>query len=167
MGGLIYSCGSGNMGLLTCLKFRHIQDTVQMSDKKHLWKPGQSGNPGGKPAQKFMTEALQMYLLRPADLPANKPRNAAEAIARKIVEQAAGGCTTSQHMIYDRMEGKALQTIKDETERQPMDIMDAARRIAFLLNSANILGEPVDVAFKDITPQPELIEQNQDDTSSS
>lgn len=132
-----------------------------MVDGSHLWKAGQSGNPSGRHNARFMTEALQMYLLRPLDLPANKPRNAAEQIAAAMVKKAADGDNESAKMIFDRMEGKAIQTIKDETVRAPMDIMDAARRIAFLLNSANILGEPVDVAFKDITPAPVLIEDNQ------
>jgi len=138
-----------------------------MTDGAHLWKPGQSGNPSGTRKQKFMTDALQLYLLRPAELPMHKPRNAAEGIARKMVEQALAGDTTSQQMIYDRMEGKAVQAIKDETERAPMDIMDAARRIAFLLNSANILGEPVDAVFSEIKPEPVLIEQNQEDISNT
>jgi len=139
-----------------CSKSRFIE-SVQMSDKSHLWQPGQSGNPGGKPKQKFMTEALQFHLLRPADLPPHKPRNAAEAIAGQIVKQALEGDSTSQQLCYDRMEGKAIQTIKDETERAPMDIMEAARRLAFALNSAALLGEPVDARFSklvDVTPKP-------------
>lgn len=122
-----------------------------------VFQAGQSGNPSGKPKTKFMTDALQMYLLRPADLPESKPRNAAEAVARQMVRQAVEGCTTSQSAIYDRMEGKAIQTIKDETERAPMDIMEAARRLAFALNSAALLGEPVDARFSklvDVTPEP-------------
>ena len=88
-----------------------------------------------------------MYLLRPADLPDNKPRNAAEAIARQMVKQAVGGCTTSQATIYDRIEGKAIATIKAEIEHKPLDLMDAARRLAFLINSANLLGEAIDPAL--------------------
>ncbi len=96
-----------------------------------------------------------MYLLRPDDLPPSKPRNAAEKIARKMVEQAIEGDNISAKMIYDRIEGKAIQTIKDETERAPMDIMEAARRLAFALNSATLLGQPVDARFGemvDVTP---------------
>ena len=141
----------------TCLKFRHNGDWCNM-----VFKPGQSGNPSGMHNARFMTDALKLYLLRPADLPANKPRNAAEAIAAKMVQKAVDGDNEAAKMIYDRMEGKAIQTIKDETDRQPMDIMDAARRIAFLLNSASILGEPVNVAFKDITPAPALLEGDKD-----
>lgn len=132
-------------------------------DEKGYFLPGQSGNPSGKPKQKFMSEALQLYLLRPADLPPHKPRNAAEAIAGKIVAQALEGDTASQQMCYDRMEGKAIQTIKDETERAPMDIMEAARRLAFALNSASLLGQPVDANFSkliDVTPEPALVPDN-------
>lgn len=128
-----------------------------------VFQPGQSGNPKGTPNKRFMTEALQFHLLRPADLPPHKPRNAAEAIAGKIVQQAIEGDTTSQQMCYDRMEGKAIQTIKDETERAPMDIMEAARRLAFALNSASLLGQPVDAQFAkliDVTPEPVAIPDN-------
>ena len=110
-------------------------------DDKGYFLAGQSGNPSGKPKQKFMTEALQFHLLRPADLPPHKPRNAAEAIAGQIVKQAMEGDTTSQQMCYDRIEGKAIQTIKDESDRAPMDIMEAARRIAFAMNTARLTGE--------------------------
>lgn len=126
-------------------------------DERGYFLPGQSGNPKGTPNRRFMTEALQMYLLRPADLPPHKPRNAAEAIAGKVVEKAMQGDSASAQMCYDRIEGKAIQTIKDETERAPMDIMEAARRLAFALNSAALLGEPVDARFSklvNVTPKP-------------
>ncbi len=112
-----------------------------MRDEQGKWLAGVSPNPSGKPAQKFMTEALQMYLLRPDDLPPPKPRNAAEKIARKMVEKACDGDNDAAKMIYDRMEGKAVATIKAEIETKPMDIMDAARRLAFIINSAAALGE--------------------------
>ena len=116
-----------------------------------VFQPGQSGNPSGKPAQKFMTEALQLHLLRPADLPPHKPRNAAEAIAGQIVRQALAGDNSSQQLVYDRMEGKAIATIKAEIDTKPIDIMDAARRLAFIINSAQALGEPLP---PDATPVP-------------
>lgn len=131
-----------------------------------VFQPGQSGNPKGTPNKRFMTEALQFHLLRPANLPPHKPRNAAEAIAGKIVEKALQGDNASAQMCYDRIEGKALQTIKDETERAPMDIMEAARRLAFALNSASLLGQPVDDKFAkliDITPETDAITDNSKD----
>lgn len=143
-----------------------------MADGSHLWKPGVSANPGGRPVTKFMTEALQLYLLRPAELPHHKPRNAAEAIARKMVEKAVAGDNESAKMIYDRMEGKAIQTVKAEIEQKPVDVMDAARRLAFIINSAQALGQPLPPEFSLLINPPltdaelvdvsqETIEQNQ------
>jgi len=120
-------------------------------DERGLFLPGNGGgNPSGTRNVRFMTEALKLYLLRPSDLPASRPRNAAEAIAAKMVKKACDGDNEAAKMIYDRMEGKAIQTIKDETERAPMDIMDAARRLAFIINSAKALGEPIDPALAEL-----------------
>jgi hypothetical protein len=141
-------------------------EVVTEPNKAHLWKAGQSGNPSGRPAGRFMTEALQMYLLRPADLPVSKPRNAAEAIARQMVKQAVEGCTTSQSTIYDRMEGKAIQTVKAEIEQKPVDIMDACRRLAFIINSAQALGQPLPPEYALLINPPvsdaELVEVSQE-----
>lgn len=108
-----------------------------------------------------MTEALQFHLLRPADLPPHKPRNAAEAIAGQIVKQAMEGDTTSQQMCYDRIEGKAIQTIKDESDRAPMDIMEAARRIAFAMNTARLTGEQSMLSQHNVVDVTPIAEESQ------
>lgn len=113
-----------------------------------------------------MSEALQMSLLRPLDVPPNRPRNAAEAIANKMVEKAALGDTESAKMIYDRMEGKAIATIKAEIETKPVDIMDACRRLAFIINSARELGQPLPPEYALLINPPvsdaELVEVSQE-----
>jgi len=124
-----------------------------------VFKPGQSGNPGGSNTRKLMTAALLSRLMWDIDQKPRKGevRTVAHGIVEKLIERALTGDMRAITEIYDRVEGKAIQTIKDETERAPMDIMEAARRLAFALNSASLLGHPVDDKFAkliNITPEP-------------
>jgi hypothetical protein len=78
-------------------------------------------------------------------------RMVVHAIVEQIIERALSGDVRAIGEIYNRVEGKAVATIVEAPPPdKPVDIMDAARRIAFLLNSAAILGEPVDVKFRAI-----------------
>lgn len=135
------------------------------------FQPGQSGNPGGGNNRKVITSALISRLMWDIDAQPRKGeiKTVAHGIVEKLIKKALDGDMRAITEIYDRVEGKALQTIKDETERAPMDIMEAARRLAFALNSAALLGQPVDDRFAklvDVTPaEPEQPEQAQIDNN--
>jgi hypothetical protein len=71
------------------------------------WKPGQSGNPGGRPKKKPVTDALRVALdtIVPGD---KEGRTYAEVIAFALVHEALAGKNkvSAASEIADRVEGK-------------------------------------------------------------
>jgi hypothetical protein len=77
------------------------------------FKPGQSGNPGGRPSTKRLTEEYRKMLDKP--FPGREPMTYAEVIAERVVMEAAmgtrGGSGTLSFLdaaaeLADRIEGK-------------------------------------------------------------
>jgi Family of unknown function (DUF5681) len=62
------------------------------------WKPGQSGNPKGRPIKHPITTALQESL----------SEESAKEIAEVLIARAAGGDLDAARFIADRLEGKAI-----------------------------------------------------------
>lgn len=75
------------------------------------WKPGQSGNPGGRPRTAHITEAYRAVLgqIDPED---PEGRTYAERLAEKQVKLAIQGNTQAAREVTDRVEGRAKQQIK-------------------------------------------------------
>lgn len=74
------------------------------------WKPGESGNPGGRPQTKPLTDTLRRILEMPADekfKPATKLEKAAWKWYRAILEDAK-----SRAQALDRLEGKVAQPVE-------------------------------------------------------
>lgn len=74
---------------------------------KYGFKPGQSGNPGGRPKRTRLTDALLAQL---AELDKGE-ETTAEAVARALIRQALGGNVQAIREIADRTEGKPRQAI--------------------------------------------------------
>lgn len=70
-----------------------------------MWKPGQSGNPGGRPKKKLVDQAL-------TELLEAKDSEEAIAIAVKLIQMARGGDSQSAKLIAERTEGKPLQKVE-------------------------------------------------------
>lgn len=80
------------------------------------WKPGQSGNPGGRPKTAPLSQACREVLARP--LPGDTAgRTYAEAIAEKLAEKALKGDIRAAQEIGDRAEGRPRQAIEFEQTR--------------------------------------------------
>ncbi len=77
------------------------------------WKPGQSGNPGGRPKWKPITEALQHLV----DV------DVAAAIASKMLVRAGAGDVSAFNAVMDRLEGKVPQTVGGSTETGPVKLV--------------------------------------------
>jgi Family of unknown function (DUF5681) len=86
------------------------------------WKPGESGNPGGRRAAKPITDAIYMELAAAEDgredaVPARSLRMA----IRKQLEKASQGDLNALIFLTERTEGKARQVITGD-DQQPIQI---------------------------------------------
>ena len=69
---------------------------------EHRFKPGQSGNPAGRPMGTAVSDQIGKILSHP---------KAAERVARGIIEKAAEGDATAFKALMDRFEGPIVQAI--------------------------------------------------------
>ena len=81
------------------------------------WKPGQSGNPGGRPRTAAFSQACREKLsqLVPDD-PAG--RTYAQVIAEALAQRALKGDIRAAQELADRAEGKARQSVEIENTTQ-------------------------------------------------
>jgi hypothetical protein len=63
------------------------------------WKPGQSGNPGGRPKARLIDQVLEEKLL-------SKDSKLAAAIAQKLLDRANRGDLKAIQLIAERTQGK-------------------------------------------------------------
>ena len=106
------------------------------------WKSGESGNRGGRPkevgdlrilARERTQEALNTLVSVMNDK--SSPSSARVAAANSIL---------------DRGYGKPTLPIENLTPEPPLDLADAARRIAFAINSAILQGKIIDGEFSEL-----------------
>ena len=74
------------------------------------WKPGESGNPGGRKRYQPITDALRAELER--EMPGADGKTVAEALAKRLIALAAGKSSAAiraLEVILDRAEGKVVQ----------------------------------------------------------
>jgi hypothetical protein len=78
--------------------------------KPYQFKPGQSGNPKGRPRHLTLSEAYRQALNKPVP---NDPENRTfvQKIGDLMILRAASGDTAAAREIADRVEGKARQAI--------------------------------------------------------
>lgn len=72
---------------------------------EYQWKPGQTGNAGGRPKRKLVDRALE-ELLEEAD------STKALAIAKALIEQAVNKDVAAARLIAERTEGKPIQKVE-------------------------------------------------------
>lgn len=77
------------------------------------WRPGQSGNPGGRPKTASLSQAYRQKLdsLVPGD---KEGRTYAQAIADELAERALAGDIRAAQELADRAEGRPRQSIEIE-----------------------------------------------------
>jgi hypothetical protein len=79
-------------------------------DTPTAFKPGQSGNPAGRPKSITLSEAFRRQLSQPMpDDP--EGRTFAEVIAERMCVAASGGDVSAAREIADRVEGKPKQSV--------------------------------------------------------
>jgi hypothetical protein len=105
-------------------------------DTPTAFKPGQSGNPAGRPKSITLSEAMRLELAKmlPGD---TQERTFAEVIAQQLVRAAATGNILAAKEIADRTEGKPKQAIA--MDMNVTDWRELARQNG--LNEADVIGE--------------------------
>ena len=90
--------------------------------KPYHWKPGQSGNPNGRPKSNPVTEAYRDIL--EARIPGDPDeRTFAQAIAQVMLEGALLGSVKATREITDRVEGRARQSLEINTPAgRPLEV---------------------------------------------
>ncbi len=81
------------------------------------WKPGQSGNPKGRPKSITLSEAYRRELARP-DPDDEHGRTFAEVIAARMIVRAKDGDVQAMREMADRTEGKPKQTVTLSMEKR-------------------------------------------------
>ncbi len=99
------------------------------------FKPGESGNPEGRPKLTLLSEALREQLAEV--LPEADERTYAEEIARVLCADAAKGNVMAAKEIADRTEGKPKQAI--DVDMSIRDWRELARRNS--LSEQDVLRE--------------------------
>ena len=79
--------------------------------RPHQFKPGQSGNPGGRPKTTPLTDALCELLDKPYTGDAHH-RTLAQVIADALVKRAAKGSVAHFNAVADRVEGRPRQMME-------------------------------------------------------
>ncbi len=77
----------------------------RLANLRPPFKPGQSGNPGGRPKRRLIDEALKELLL-------TQDSKAAEAIARALVGKAKRGNLKAIQLTAERVQGRPKQAVE-------------------------------------------------------
>lgn len=103
---------------------------------EHRFKPGQSGNPGGRPKSAELSTALKAKL-RSDTTRKLKARTYAEKLCDELVAQGLDGNVSAIIAIGDRTEGKPAVTILDDGRPNQLTLL-----IDSMANRSRELGHP-------------------------
>ena len=109
----IGDCGKMGRSPQNRRKFPENRENTGKVGYKHppahtRWKAGESGNPGGRPKTKIISQAIRQLL---AELEGKEQETVALVIAKSIVDQAKSGDLKAAAEIMDRVEGKPVQAV--------------------------------------------------------
>jgi ribosomal protein L17 len=102
------------------------------------WKPGQSGNPAGRPKSLTLSEAYRRELAKIDETDPQK-RTFAEVLAEQMIVKAKTGDVAALREVADRVEGKAKQTITLSTDRREQVERAIDRMISTAASDGHIL----------------------------
>ena len=93
-------------------------NTLPPGMAEKMWKPGQSGNPGGRPKRKPLTDAYAALLDKPIppdmarQLKLDESTTYAEVIAMSLLREAVKGKVNAAAELADRTEGRVAQAVE-------------------------------------------------------
>ena len=91
-----------------------------------MWKPGQSGNPGGRPKRKVLTDAYTALLDQTISpdvarkLQIKESSTYAEVIAMALVREAVKGKVNAAAELADRAEGRVMERVQVNRMGDPL-----------------------------------------------
>jgi ribosomal protein L17 len=85
----------------------------------HRFKPGESGNPGGRPKSKKLSEAYRA-LLEADPKTTVVPTTNAEAVAARLIKLAKKGNISAAREAADRAEGRPAVSVSLEKQTDPL-----------------------------------------------
>ena len=89
-----------------------VKSTKSKTGLKPPWKPGESGNPKGRPKKEFcIPDILRRMGSEPSKLDPEKKITRLEWMCNTAWTLAEGGDPVSRAWVADRMEGKAIDRI--------------------------------------------------------
>src|SRR5262249_55634659 len=103
----------------------------------HAWKPGQSGNPAGRPKSRTLSEHLRDRLKE--QFPSRSDATYGRMVAEALVDRAINGDVMAIREVYDRVEGKPKQTIDVNVEERKREMVEDA--IAQMIEEAQVTRE--------------------------
>lgn len=87
----------------------HLERLVELG-RPYQFKPGQSGNPAGRPkGVKYVSEAVREFLERA--LAPGSEYSLADALAKALIDQALAGDVSALREVMDRAEGKVAVAV--------------------------------------------------------
>lgn len=128
---------------LKIISLRTAEQTVEAQKRGRIenlkpWKPGESGNPGGRPRKRLIDRELEEML-------SSEDSSLAKAIAKALVNRARRGDLKAIQLVAERTEGRPRQAMEvsgPDGERLALEFMTDEQlneRIAQL--QAQIAGE--------------------------
>ena len=98
--------------------------SLPVEAEPYKWQPGQSGNPGGRPKKKPITELYERILNDPANL------DAIESAVNKALQRGNMAMVLQLKEMTDRIEGKVTQPIQADLTVNLADAIAEARKRA-------------------------------------
>lgn len=97
----------------------HQKKQLNPAIRKYCWKPGQSGNPKGRPKKPF---CIPEILRQISDEIHEGNLTKLESLLRLVYDHALAGEPWAVNFIADRLEGKPKQALSVQTEPEPKPI---------------------------------------------
>lgn len=101
-----------------------MKNHVPFPSQEHQWKPGQSGNPGGRPKGRSILARIRELLDRTANLdgtPLEGGRTLGDVLAEQVLRNALGGDVKAAKDLLTFLEGRPRQSAPEETHSTVRD----------------------------------------------
>lgn len=107
--------------------------------EEHRWKPGQSGNPGGRARGRTIAAELREVL---AEDDPKKRKTVLRKLAEAIIKRALKGDVYAAQFVAERTEGKVKDVLQLETESRMPGVSDADLAAALARKGAQTREKP-------------------------